>query len=209
MLTRAQLALRLGRLPRYPLGTLPTPLQPMARLSEHLGGPELWVKRDDLTGLAFGGNKVRQLEFFIGEAVHQGADVLVGGGGYAQSNHARMCSAAARVAGLQPLVVVRPAGATASGADLVRGGNAVLTRLLCDDIRVVAELAAAPTDRLAEVEARRRVFAAIADELVVAGHKPYVIYGTSVALGVMGYVAAAWNCRTSSKSSASPPTGWW
>jgi 1-aminocyclopropane-1-carboxylate deaminase/D-cysteine desulfhydrase-like pyridoxal-dependent ACC family enzyme len=190
LLTGAQLAELLGRLPRYPLGTLPTPLQPMARLSKSLGGPELWVKRDDLTGLAFGGNKVRQLEFFIGEAVQQGADVLVGGGGYAQSNHARMCSAAARVAGLQPVVAVRPAGAAASGADSPRGGNALLTRLFCDDIRVVAELAAAPTDRLAELEARRRVFTAIADELAAAGHKPYVIYGTSVALGVMGYAAA-------------------
>ena len=129
------------------------------------------------------------------------------GGGYAQSNHARMCSAAAP--GGRPAAAGRgpPAGATASGADRVRGGNALLTRLLCDDIRVVAELATAPTDRLAEVEARRRVFAAIADELVVAGHKPYVIYGTSVALGVMGYVAAAVELQDSSNSSGSLPTG--
>src|SRR5438105_4736541 len=92
-----RLAEKLADFPRYRLMTAPTPLQPMRRLSGCLGGPEIWVKRDDLTGLAFGGNKVRQMEFFIGDALAQGADVFVAGGSYAQSNHARIASAAARV----------------------------------------------------------------------------------------------------------------
>jgi len=182
----ARLEDRLAALPRYRLVAAPTPLQPLRRLSEHLGGPDLWVKRDDLTGLAFGGNKVRQMEFFVGEAKAQGADVLIGGGSYAQSNHARIVSAAARFAGLEPVIVVRPGGSIGR-----YGGNALLTRMLCSDVRVVAELADAPRDRLAEVEARRAIFDAIADEYRGRGRKPYCIYGSSDPLGVMGYVAAA------------------
>jgi 1-aminocyclopropane-1-carboxylate deaminase/D-cysteine desulfhydrase-like pyridoxal-dependent ACC family enzyme len=105
-----RLAEKLDGFPRQRLLTAATPLQPMRRLSRHLGGPEIWVKRDDLTGLAFGGNKVRQMEFFVGEALAKGADVLVAGGSYAQSNHARIASAAARAAGLEPVIVVRPGG---------------------------------------------------------------------------------------------------
>ncbi len=190
-LSRTELAELVGKLPRYPLGTFPTPLHPLARLSRCIGGPSIWIKRDDLTGLAFGGNKVRQLEYFVGAAVEQGADVLIGGGGYAQSNHARVCSAAARAAGLRPVIVVRPAGETETEADANNQGNALLTRLFCDDVRVAPELGAAPTDRLGEVQARRSVFEAIAEEYRRRGHRPYVIFGTSVALGVIGYVTAA------------------
>jgi 1-aminocyclopropane-1-carboxylate deaminase/D-cysteine desulfhydrase-like pyridoxal-dependent ACC family enzyme len=63
----ARIEERLAAPPRFRLIAAPTPLQPLRRLSERLGGPDLWVKRDDLTGLAFGGNKVRQMEFFVGE----------------------------------------------------------------------------------------------------------------------------------------------
>jgi L-cysteate sulfo-lyase len=182
----ARIEERLAALPRFRLIAAPTPLQPLRRLSERLGGPDLWVKRDDLTGLAFGGNKVRQMEFFVGEAKAQGADVLIGGGSYAQSNHARIVSAAARFAGLEPVIVVRPGGGVGRF-----GGNALLTRMLCSDLRVAAELADAPRDRLAEVEARRAIFDAIADEYRSRGHRPYCIYASSTPLGVMGYVAAA------------------
>ena len=62
---------------RFPLAHLPTPIEPMSRLSEALGGPELWIKRDDQTGLAAGGNKTRKLEVLIADALHLGADVVL------------------------------------------------------------------------------------------------------------------------------------
>ncbi len=88
-----------ARMPRVRLAELPTPLQPMDRFSEWLGGPRVLVKRDDLTGLALGGNKARKLEYLCGEAQARECDVLVTGGG-AQSNHARMTAAAANRLGL-------------------------------------------------------------------------------------------------------------
>src|SRR5512135_820539 len=88
----------LDSLPRQPLATLPTPLDEAPRLSRELGVRVL-VKRDDLTGFALGGNKARKLEFLLADALAQGADTLVTGGG-AQSNHARMTAAAARKLGM-------------------------------------------------------------------------------------------------------------
>ena len=73
--------MHLARYPRHFLAHLPTPLEHLPRLSEHLGGPQIYVKRDDCTGLAFGGNKSRILEFTVGYALDQGADVLIGGAG--------------------------------------------------------------------------------------------------------------------------------
>ena len=84
---------------RVPLAHLPTPLEPMDRFSEWLGGPRVLVKRDDLTGLALGGNKARKLEYLCAEALAQGCDTLVTGGGH-QSNHVRMTAAAANRLGL-------------------------------------------------------------------------------------------------------------
>ncbi|HEY1617045.1 MAG TPA: pyridoxal-phosphate dependent enzyme [Streptosporangiaceae bacterium] len=187
----AELAERLGRLPRYPLATLPTPLQPMERLSFALGGPRLLVKRDDLTGLAFGGNKVRQMEYFTGDALAAGADTFIGGGAYAQSNHARICAAGSRAAGLEPVIVVRPATQELHLAGQAGQGNALITAILCDDIRLAPELEHASRDRLTEVAERRAVFEAIAAEYRARGARPYVLVGSSVGLGVMGYVAAA------------------
>ncbi len=66
--------LQLDRFPRVRLGHLPTPLEPLTRLSAHLGGPKLWIKRDDCTGLATGGNKTRKLEYLVADALAQGAD---------------------------------------------------------------------------------------------------------------------------------------
>ena len=86
------------RLPRVRLGQLPTPLHEMPRLSRALGGPRLFVKRDDQTGLALGGNKTRKLEFLVGQALEQGAHTLVTAGA-AQSNHCRQTAAAAARAG--------------------------------------------------------------------------------------------------------------
>ncbi|OQY99326.1 MAG: 1-aminocyclopropane-1-carboxylate deaminase, partial [Chloroflexi bacterium UTCFX4] len=88
----------LHSLPRFPLATLPTPLDELPRLSQTLGARVL-MKRDDLTGFALGGNKARKLEFLIADALTQNADIVVTGGGV-QSNHIRMTAAAARKAGL-------------------------------------------------------------------------------------------------------------
>ena len=160
----------------------------MTRLSERLGR-RILVKRDDLTGLALGGNKVRQAEFFIGDALAQGADTLLAGGSYSHSNHARVLAAAARVAGLEPVILFRPDG-LASRDD--ERGNALLTHLLASEVRFVDALRDAPdSDRRAEIEFRRQIFESEADRLREAGRTPYVVLGSSVALGVMGYVVAA------------------
>ena len=90
----SQLASRLARHPRLELACLPTPVHPLRRLSAELGGPEIWIKRDDLTGLAGGGNKTRKLEFVVADAVEAGADTLVTVGAV-QSNHTRQTAAAA------------------------------------------------------------------------------------------------------------------
>ena len=183
-LTVTQLAEALGRLPRVALGTLPTPIQDAPRLAAAIGLGRLFIKRDDLTGLAFGGNKVRQMEFFLGAAQAAGADTVIAGGSFDQSNHARVTAAAARAAGMRSVIVARPGGAH-PGVQ----GNGLLTRLLATEFRVLDELADVPGDRLAEVANRVGVFERIAAEQAALGHRPFVISGTSVPLGVLGYVA--------------------
>jgi L-cysteate sulfo-lyase len=91
--------MQLSRFPRIRLGHLPTPLEPLPRLSALLGGPEIWIKRDDCTGLSTGGNKTRKLEFLMAEAVAMGADMVLTQGA-TQSNHARQTAAAAAKLGL-------------------------------------------------------------------------------------------------------------
>src|SRR5262249_6522971 len=87
-------AAKLDRFPRLALAQLPTPLEPLKRLSEHLGGPRLWAKREDMTGLGFGGNKLRKLDYVLTEALAEKADTLVSGG-VVQSNSQRQVAAAA------------------------------------------------------------------------------------------------------------------
>ena len=89
----------LARFPRLSLAHLPTPLEPMPRLSAALGGPEIWIKRDDCTGLSTGGNKTRKLEFLMADALEQGAQMVMTQGA-TQSNHARQTAAAAARLGL-------------------------------------------------------------------------------------------------------------
>lgn len=93
----------LSEMPRVKLAYLPTPLEEMENLSDFLGGPKLFVKRDDCTGLAFGGNKARKLEFIVGEALRKKANVLITSGGV-QTNHGRMTVAAAVKFGLKPVL---------------------------------------------------------------------------------------------------------
>jgi 1-aminocyclopropane-1-carboxylate deaminase/D-cysteine desulfhydrase-like pyridoxal-dependent ACC family enzyme len=97
----------IGRLPRIPLGVRPTPLEAMPRLSETLGGPPLYIKRDDLTGLAFGGNKTRMLEFSLADAQAKGTEVIVTGAAV-QSNYCRQIAAACAKLGLELRLFLRP-----------------------------------------------------------------------------------------------------
>ena len=99
--------MRLATLPRYPLATLPTPLQRARNLEAVLGPrcPRIYLKRDDLTGLAFGGNKARKLEYLVADALANQATTLVTEGAV-QSNHARITAAAAAIAGLRSVLVL-------------------------------------------------------------------------------------------------------
>ena len=103
---RAELESALDRLPRVGLAALPTPFEHCPRLSEALGGPQIWIKRDDLTGLATGGNKTRMLEFVLGKALEEGADTVVGGAAV-QSNYCRQLAAACARLGLECHLVLR------------------------------------------------------------------------------------------------------
>ena len=160
------------RRPRVSIAHLPTPLEMLPRLTAHLGGPQLWVKRDDQTGLATGGNKTRKLEFLVAEALAQGADTLITCGA-AQSNHARQTAAAAARFGLACTLVLR--GEPPPQAQ----GNLLLDELLGAEI-----LWAGADDPMARMEE-------VANALRSRGRRPYVIpYGGSNPVGVGGYVAA-------------------
>jgi D-cysteine desulfhydrase family pyridoxal phosphate-dependent enzyme len=161
-------------LPRVRLGTLPTPLQFAPRLTETLGGPRIYIKRDDLTGLAFGGNKTRMLEYLIGDALHQDATHLITEGG-PQSNHVRQTLAAARIFGLDVIIVQNPV----DPAPDVQG-NFLLDRILGIDYEQVET----------EPERRERM-TEMAERLRSEGHRPYVIPGGgSNEVGAPGYVSA-------------------
>src|SRR5262252_6857181 len=146
-----------ARPPREVLGFYPTPLHALPRLSDHLGGARLLIKRDDLTGFALGGNKVRKLELFLGEARATGADVLVTAGGH-QSNHARITAAAAARAGLGCVLVL------SGGTPAAYTGNLALDRLFGAELRFVGSGA----ERMPAVRA-------VAAELAAAGRRPLVI----------------------------------
>jgi 1-aminocyclopropane-1-carboxylate deaminase len=122
--------------PRYPLLFGPSPIHRLERLTEHLGGPLLWAKRDDCnSGLAYGGNKTRKLEYLVADALAQGADTLVSIGGV-QSNHTRQVAAVAARAGLKCVLVQE---SWVEWPDVVydRVGNILLSRLLGADVRLV------------------------------------------------------------------------
>ncbi|MEU6462844.1 pyridoxal-phosphate dependent enzyme [Streptomyces sp. NPDC046976] len=160
--------------PPVPLGTFPTPLEPAPRLAAALGlDPEdLWVKRDDLTGLGGGGNKIRKLEWTVGAALAEGADTLVTTGA-AQSNHARLTAAAAARLGLDVVLVLRGAPGAA------RSGNLALDGLFGARLAWAGEVDQAGLDAAAaEVCARLR-----AD----GKHPALIPFGGSGTLGARGY----------------------
>ena len=162
--------------PRLRLGHWPTPLEPMNRLAHQLGVSRLFIKRDDCTGLAMGGNKTRKLEFLVGDALKQGADTLVTHGAV-QSNHVRQTAAAAAFAGLkcEAILEERVAGAP---ADYHASGNVFLDRMFGMKLH-----------RVPSGTAMDAALEALAGSLRAGGAKPYVIPGGgSNALGSLGYV---------------------
>lgn len=169
----------LSRFPRIALGHLPTPLERMDRLRAALGDqcPALYVKRDDCTGLATGGNKTRKLEYLMGEALRQGAGAVVTFGAV-QSNHARQTAAAAAKLGLACDLILIPMVARDSEA-YRHSGNVLYDKLLGAAVHVVAGDAAAAA--LQEAIARH----------ARAGRETYVVpIGGSNPVGSLGYVAA-------------------
>lgn len=158
---------------RRSLGCFPTPLHELPRLSEALDGPRLFIKRDDLTGRGMGGNKIRKLEFLLGEAIEQGCDTILTAGA-AQSNHCRQTAAAAAACGLACHLAL-------GGEDSEPlTGNLLLDHLLGAQIHWCGSYRKGET--LEE----------IAEEIRREGGSPYVApYGGSNATGAMGYVEAS------------------
>lgn len=150
---------RVARLPRMPLALLPTPLHELARLARALGIGRLFVKRDDLTGLAFGGNKTRNLEFRMAEAIEQGAEVFIAGL-EAQSNSARQTTAAANILGMETILLLH------RDREWHWQGNPLIDRLLGAEVRWVDSHDPVDMDRLLRqtAEEQRRL-----------GKKPYVM----------------------------------
>jgi len=168
--------MQLSDFPRVALAHLPTPLEHMPRLSKHLGGPEIYVKRDDCTGLATGGNKTRKLEFSMGEAQQKGADTIITVGAV-QSNHVRQTAAAACKLGMKCEVLLEHR--VGHPSDLYRNsGNVLLDRIFGANLREF--------DKGSDFDA---AMDEVADEVRSAGGAPYIIPGgASNPVGALGYV---------------------
>ena len=165
----------IDRCPRRRLLHLPTPLQPLDRLRQVVGGPRVWVKRDDLTGLAFGGNKSRYLEFTLAEAIEQGADAVVLSA-VVHSNHCRQFAAAAARLGLEAVVVLRESDTPMGLTDPVTG-NYLLQQLFGARVRV------APPDQVGAVIEEEM------ERLRRRGRSPFM--GVSGILSRVAYVQCA------------------
>ena len=161
---------------RISIGVFPTPVQKLESISRILG-TQVYVKRDDLTGLGLGGNKVRKLEYLLADAKAQGAEVVFTTGG-AQSNHAMLTAAAARKLGMTPILILKKRGVTA------RQGNQLLEHLMGVDVRFM------DTDDYADIYAEM-------DRVGKALGRPYykIPCGGSNALGTLGYVDCAREIR--------------
>ena len=175
-LTPAELEARLDALPRVQLGLWPTPLEAVPRLSAAWGGPQILLKRDDLSGLALGGNKVRNLEFRLANALAQGCDTIVMAR-EPYSNNARQTAAAAIRLGIRMVLLIP------SEQPVPMQGNRLLAELLGVDVRVI------PTTDPAKV---RAAVEAVLGEERAAGRAPYDNDGQHPdTYGALGYVAGA------------------
>ncbi len=171
--------MHLSRFPRLHFAHLPTPLEPLKRISENLGGPNIWIKRDDCTGLSSGGNKTRKLEFLMAEAVERGADTVITQGA-TQSNHARQTCAIAAKLGFDCHILLEDRTGYHDEA-YAYNGNVLLDQLHGATISIRP----ADSDMNAEMEQ-------LAQQLRDDGKKPYVIPGGgSNETGALGYVNAA------------------
>ncbi len=172
----------LADFPRYPLLFGPSPVQRLDRLTKHLGGATVWAKREDCnSGLAFGGNKTRKLEYLLADALAQGADTLVSIGGV-QSNHTRQVAAVAAHAGLK-CVLVQESWVDWPDVTYDRVGNILLSRLMGADVRLIRAgfgigFKESWEQALAEIE--------------TAGGKPYAIPAGASAHPLGGHGFAGW-----------------
>lgn len=159
-------------MPHKKLGFFPTPLHKLENLTKYFGGPQIYIKRDDMTGLAFGGNKTRKLEFLIGDALVNNCDCVITGGA-AQSNHCRQTAAAAAMSGLECHLALR-------GEETNEyAGNLLLDKLFNAKIHWSTEFRKGENIPL------------IAQQLMMEGKRPYIIpYGGSNRVGALGYVEA-------------------
>ncbi len=168
----------LSRFPRVSLAHLPTPLEQLPRLSAHLGGPTIYIKRDDATGLATGGNKARKLEFLVADALAQGCDTLITTGG-PQSNHAHQTAAAAARLGLKCQLLL-PRLVAGRRPAYEESGNVLLDRLFGAEVQFIAK-----------EDFRPEAFEQALERLRASSRKPYWIpIGGSTPLGALGYMAA-------------------
>jgi L-cysteate sulfo-lyase len=172
--------MHLARFPRIHLAHLPTPLERLDRLSAALDGPEIWIKRDDCTGLSTGGNKTRKLEFLMAEAAAQGADMVMTQGA-TQSNHARQTAAFAAKLGLDCHILLEDRTGS-NDPNYKENGNVFL-----DDLHGATREGRGPgLDMNAEMEA-------VADSFRAKGRKVYTIVGGgSNPTGALGYVNCAY-----------------
>jgi L-cysteate sulfo-lyase len=171
--------MHLARFPRLRLFPTPTPLERLDNLTKYLGGPEIWIKRDDATVVATGGNKVRKLEFLAGEALALGCDHLVTQGAV-QSNHVRQTAAVAAKFGLKCTALLEHRIDT-NDRDYLASGNVLLDRLF----GATLDYRPGGTDMQSAIDA-------LGAELTAAGGKPYIIPGGgSNRVGALGYVGCA------------------
>lgn len=171
--------MHLARFPRVFLAHLPTPLERLDRLSKELGGPEIWIKRDDCTGLSTGGNKTRKLEFLMAEALAMGADTVMTQGA-TQSNHARQTAAFAAKLGMACHILLEDRTGS-NDANYNSNGNVLLDHLH----GATTSKRAGGLDMAAEMEM-------VAERLRAEGRKVYIIPGGgSNATGALGYVNCA------------------
>jgi D-cysteine desulfhydrase family pyridoxal phosphate-dependent enzyme len=179
---------RVDRFPRVALVHRPTPLRKLERLSARLGGPEIYVKRDDMTGLAFGGNKSRKLEFIVSDMLEKKADVVITWAGF-QSNWCMQTAAAARTFGIKPILMLFKAVDQPATAD----GNVLLDVILDADIRILQ----AEKGQIVKSAQAMEILDEAGKEVRGQGLKPYLVpVGGSLVrgdmdkpLGAISYVA--------------------
>jgi len=184
-----ELTKKIASFPRTELIHRPTPLRRLDRLTAELGGPAVWIKRDDLTGMAFGGNKSRKLEFIIPDALRQGADTIITWASL-QSNWCMQTATAARRVGLHPILLLFKTSDQAADCD----GNLLLDYILGADVRIQE----APKGKIVSEEHVHRVLEETAGQVRNSGHHPYIVAvggsmpGWSMAqpLGAIAYAEA-------------------